>query len=224
MHSQNEYVKEIKCITIKRMIYAFVWSPAPMKNDHEATIAEQFHLQEHGIKLFEQTQWTNEKGKWFLLNKSHNAWRVQNFVDREHLMPGYDSPTWKSGLVNKSIGSYADVLQQRIANRTFAQSSNEPEQVRKKIMIQIDNDNLPALPGGQPHAINAISLATSTPQFNCGGTYIVVSETTLKEMNEKFEKQLAELKVAQEHKLQEMKNKLHVKISSSITAALNPIH
>eukprot|EP00957_Ditylum_brightwellii_P072090 5480011-Ditylum_brightwellii.AAC.1 len=42
MRTHNKYVKEIKCIAIEGMSYTSVWSPAPMENDPDATIAEHF--------------------------------------------------------------------------------------------------------------------------------------------------------------------------------------
>eukprot|EP00957_Ditylum_brightwellii_P137986 10519790-Ditylum_brightwellii.AAC.1 len=189
----------------------------------------------------EQTQLTEGKGKWFLLYKEQNACQVQNFVDKvlprlysdfvepEHLIPGYKVPTCTSNLASNNISSYADTLQKRYGNNTHNSSAiASAERPRKRTMIQIDNTNFPPLPSTehQTHNNNAIqntkntdmvSLATSIPQLNAGATYTTMSENTTKEMNERFQGDIKKLKETQEIKLQELELKLYLEIEQTVT-------
>eukprot|EP00957_Ditylum_brightwellii_P190321 14487389-Ditylum_brightwellii.AAC.1 len=53
----------------------------------------------------------------------------------------YSGPTQNSANPIRTISSYANTLRGRVNNKTFDNSDNlPPEQPRKKITIQLDND------------------------------------------------------------------------------------
>eukprot|EP00957_Ditylum_brightwellii_P076136 5787864-Ditylum_brightwellii.AAC.2 len=59
---------------------------------------------------------------------------------------------------------------------------------------------VPAQANGQT-STDTISIATTTSQFNGGGTYTTISENIIKEMNKKFKTEICKLKEMQEMKL-----------------------
>eukprot|EP00957_Ditylum_brightwellii_P068690 5214213-Ditylum_brightwellii.AAC.1 len=102
----------------------------------------------------------------------------------------------------------------------YSPSANEPpERPRKKIMIQLDND-FPMMQT-PPYQDNQDSTSIRIiSNYSVEGTMTTMSEDAIQEMNEKFKAQLKDIKEAQEIKLTEFENKLHLELQASITTAV----
>ena len=119
----NEYVKSVVALAIFGLHKDAMWEYIK-SNGEEMTLEHYLNYRQPHIESVQETKQTKENGRWLVITTKANMAKVikffdytlpviyQEYINTESRMMGYEHPVRARASGNKTVGSYASVLQQ----------------------------------------------------------------------------------------------------------------